>query len=211
MKIALNVPTPCREKTMPRLTRLDTFDPETGELNVIIETPKGSRNKLKYEENNRLFALSKVLPLGAVFPFDFGFIPSTRGEDGDPVDVLILLDEPVAPGCRVSARLVGVIEADQTENNRTVRNDRLIAVAAKSHTHRTIRSLKELSEESLQEMTHFFISYDEMSGKTFKPLKQRGPEQAEAMVKQGEQREKERRADCRGGKKAKKAVRSRKG
>jgi inorganic pyrophosphatase len=189
---------------MSRLTRLDAYDSETGELNVIIETPKGSRNKLKYEEEGRLFALSKVLPRGASFPFDFGFIPSTRGPDGYPLDVLLLMDEPVAPGCRVSARLIGVLEAEQTEHDETVRNDRLIAVATRSQMHGTVRSLEELPPELIKEINHFFVSYHEMDGKSFKPLGTKGPEEAEALVTEGEENEKERRADQRGGKKRKK-------
>jgi inorganic pyrophosphatase len=197
---------------MARLTRLETFDPHSGELNVIVETPKGSRNKLKYDEQARLFTLSRVLPIGSVFPFDFGFLPSTRGEDGDPMDILLLMDEPVPPGCRVCARLVGVIEAEQTEESETVRNDRLIAVANSCQLHRNVRSLEDLPAELLKEMEHFFTSYNEMSGKRFKPLGRGGADQAETLVKEGERREKEARADARGGKKGKKKrARARKG
>jgi inorganic pyrophosphatase len=76
------------------LNQLLAQNPDSGLLNVIVDTPKGSRNKYKYDEEHGLWRLSKVLPLGASFPYDFGFLPSTRGEDGDPVDVLVLLDEP---------------------------------------------------------------------------------------------------------------------
>ena len=72
--------------------------------------------------------MSKVLPLGASFPFDFGFIPSTKGEDGDPLDVLVLTEEPAFVGCVLPALLIGVLEAEQTEKGETVRNDRLVAV-----------------------------------------------------------------------------------
>jgi inorganic pyrophosphatase len=190
---------------MARLTRMETYDPHSGDLNVIIETPKGSRNKLRYDEKERLFTLCKVLPAGSVFPFDFGFVPSTRGEDGDPVDVLLLLEDPVPAGCLVPCRLVGVIEAEQTQKEETVRNDRLIAVASQSHIHRNVRSLEDLPAELLNEIEHFFTSYHEMSGSQFKPIARRGADQAEALVKQGERREKkEARAERREGKKAKK-------
>ena len=76
---------------------------------VVIETPKGSPNKLAFEPRYGTFVLKGVLPAGAVFPFDFGFVPSTRAEDGDPLDVLVLMDAPVFPGCIVPSRLVGVI------------------------------------------------------------------------------------------------------
>src|SRR3954468_15152110 len=89
---------------------------ERDELIVIVETPKGSQNKYEYEPRSGSFILAGVLPAGAVFPFDFGFVPSTLGEDGDPLDVLLLMDAAAFSGCIVYARLIGVIEAEQTED-----------------------------------------------------------------------------------------------
>src|SRR5689334_21473981 len=103
---------------------LPSFDQATGEVNAIVDTPKGSRNKFKYDQEKRMFKLGGVLPLGASFPFDFGYIPSTEGEDGDALDILILMDEPAFPGCLVPGKLIGVIEAEQTEAGKTNRNDR---------------------------------------------------------------------------------------
>ncbi len=115
--------------------------------------------------------LSGVLPAGASFPYDFGYLPSTRGEDGDPIDVLLLMDDPAFVGCLVPARLLGVIEAEQTERTgETMRNDRLIAVAEASITHRHLKSLGKLDENLLQQIEHFFISYNAIKGKQFKPL-----------------------------------------
>ncbi len=168
----------------PSLQHLDVWDPKSGMLNVIIETSKGSRNKLKYNADQGLFELSKVLPRGLVFPFDFGFIPSTVGDDGDPLDVLVLLDAPVPAGCKISARLIGVIEAEQTQDGKTERNDRLIAVAENCHEHKGLHTLKDLSANLLREIEHFFISYNEMANKQFKPLARRGPRHADKLVKQ---------------------------
>src|SRR5262249_48838831 len=95
--------------------KLPTVCPDSWHLNAVIDTPKGSRNKYKFDEQHGQWRLSKVLPAGHSFPCDFGFLPSTRGEDGDPVDVLLLADEPTFPGCVVPARLIGVLEAEQTE------------------------------------------------------------------------------------------------
>src|SRR5579871_6578732 len=117
------------KKQKQRIGRLQARDKSSGLFQVVIETPRGHRNKFKYEEKLGLFTLHKVLPLGASFPFDFGFIPATRGQDGDPLDVLVLMDEPTFPGCVVTSRLIGVLEAEQTEDGETVRNDRLIAMA----------------------------------------------------------------------------------
>jgi inorganic pyrophosphatase len=166
------------------LFELDAFDEE--ELNVIIETPKGSRNKFNYDPELRLFKLGGVLPSGAVFPFDFGFVPSTVGGDGDPLDVLVLMDAPAFTGCLVNARLVGVIEAEQTERDgETTRNDRLIAVAAESRLMRKVRSLGGLNESLLDEIEHFFVSYNQAKGKEFKPLGRFGPTRARKLVEEG--------------------------
>lgn len=167
------------------LGSLSAFDAESEELNVLIETPKGSRNKFKYDESRGLFKLSGLLPVGAVFPFDFGFIPSTLGGDGDPLDVLILMDEPAFPGCLIPARLIGVIEADQTEDGETKRNDRLIAIAVDSRSHKEIQTLEDLNENLVNEIEHFFVSFNEAKGKQFEALGRYGPERAKKVIEEG--------------------------
>jgi inorganic pyrophosphatase len=168
------------------LAKLPTFDSETRDLTVIIETPKGSRNKFDYDEKLGVFKLANVLPEGANFPNEFGFIPSTRGEDGDPVDVMVLLDEPTAVGCVLTARLIGVIEAEQTEEDGTkCRNDRLVAVATHAHVHGEIKSLNQLSDQIVDEIEQFFISYNQMRGKKFEPLGRFGPKRARSLVDRG--------------------------
>lgn len=168
---------------------LPARDPESGDCNVVIETPKGHRNKFTWEPRLGRFVLSGVLPAGASFPFDFGYVPGTLGEDGDPLDVLLLMDEPAFPGCLVRARLLGAIEAEQTERDGTVeKNDRLIGVAAKSYTHRDLRALAELPEVVLEEIEHFFASYNAIRDKQFRPTARAGPERAEQLVREGEAR-----------------------
>ena len=105
-------------------------------------------------------------------------------EDGDPVDALVLMDEPAFCGCLIESRLLGVIEAEQSENGKTTRNDRLIAVAAKSQTHAEIKSLSDLSSALLKEIEHFFIFYNQERGKKFRPLARHGPKQAEWLVRE---------------------------
>jgi inorganic pyrophosphatase len=163
------------------LIDLSAFD-DDGDVNAIIDTPKGSRNKFKYDEKSGLFKLGGALPLGAVFPFDFGYIPSTKGGDGDPLDILILMDEPAFPGCLVKAKLIGVIEAEQTEEKKTTRNDRLIAVAADSRNHSHVRFLGDLNSNVVHEIERFFISYNETKGKRFKVLGRFGPDRAEKLI-----------------------------
>lgn len=179
---------PGKTLTTNSLTNLSAYAAESDELNVIIETPKGSRNKFNYDEEYHLFKLGGVLPAGAVFPFDFGFIPSTLGGDGDPLDVLLLMDEPAFPGCLVPARLIAVIEAEQTERDgETTRNDRLIAIAADSHTHRNVRTLADISTALVDEIEHFFVSYNQIKGKQFKPLGRFGPIKAARLIEEGAQ------------------------
>jgi inorganic pyrophosphatase len=172
------------------VTKLPPFDPESGELNVIIETPRGCRNKYSYDEKRDVFKLSSVLPAGAVFPFDFGFIPCTIGEDGDPLDVLVLMDEAAFSGCFVAARLLGVIQARQTEDGKTERNDRLIAVSAKAPTHRDVKTLTDLNTKLLDEIEHFFVSYNAQKGKKFKPIGRFGPKKAKRLIQRGEKKRK---------------------
>src|SRR4051812_9991656 len=168
------------------LAKLPPFHPKTKDLHVVVETPRGCRNKYKYDEGLGIFELSGVLPAGASFPYDFGFVPSTVGEDGDPLDVLLLMDEPVFCGCLVHARLIGVIDAEQTERDGACsRNDRLVAVASKCRNYADLRSIDDMNENLREEIEHFFVSYNQVRGKTFKPLGQRGPDAAAKLVKQG--------------------------
>lgn len=175
---------------MNPISKLPALDRASGDLNVIIDTPKGSRNKFSWDEKRELFELTGMLPTGAVFPYDFGFIPNTRGGDGDPLDVLVLMDEPAFTGCLVRSRPLGVIEAEQTEKGETERNDRLVAVASKSRTAGDLKSITDLNPTLLEEIEHFFISYNEVKGKQFKPLGRYGPERARRLVKQAQRRKK---------------------
>lgn len=160
------------------------FSPFEGDsLNVVIETPKGSRNKFNFDEEKEMFKLGGVLPAGASFPFDFGFVPGTKAEDGDPLDVLLIMDEPAFPGCLVQCRIIGIIEAEQTEHEETVRNDRVLAVSQNSRLHQSIRSIQDLHKELMDEIEHFFISYNNAKGKTFKVLARRGRDAAIAAVR----------------------------
>jgi inorganic pyrophosphatase len=161
---------------------LEPFDKASGQLNAIIDTPKGSRNKFKYDEKIGIFRLGGALPVGAIFPFDFGYIPSTRAGDGDPLDILILMDDPAFVGCLVPAKLIGVIEAEQTEDQETTRNDRLIAIAADSRNHSHIRFLGDLNKNLVHEIEQFFVSYNKTKRKKFEILGRFGPDRARALI-----------------------------
>ncbi len=154
-------------------------------LQVIIETPKGCRNKYAFDPEQEIFVLKAALPAGMVFPYDFGFVPRTLGEDGDPVDVLVLMDEPAFAGCAVLTRLIGVIEGDQIAKGETTRNDRLIAVAETAHMYSSLKKLKDVPKQTLREIEEFFVNYHKLQGKRFKVLARKGPQAAMKLIAQG--------------------------
>lgn len=170
------------------LTNTAAFDAETGQLRVVIETPKGSRNKYGYRPDLHCLELRTVLPEGMSFPYDFGFVPSTLGDDGDPLDILVLMDAPVVPLCLIKTRLVGVIEARQREKGKEwLRNDRLIAVAVHARTHADVHRLHDLRPGLIEEIQEFFRQYNRLGGKKFKPIGIAGPGSGRALVERGMQ------------------------
>ena len=170
---------------MKPLGNLPAIDRESGLLTVVIEAPRGSRNKPKYDEKLGVFRLSKVLPAGFAFPHDFGFVPSTRGGDGDPLDVLVLADEPLFPGCVVEARLVGVLEVEQKEKGKTEKNDRLIAAVETPYNPPQVHALDELPEQHLDEIEHFLIAFNQAEGRELAIVGRRDAKRALEIVLEG--------------------------
>jgi inorganic pyrophosphatase len=167
------------------LSELPSWDSSSGLLHVVVDTPKGSVIKFKFDLAKGCYTISHILPPGAVFPFDFGSIPSTSAADGDPLDVLILMEEPSFAACLVPVRLIGVLEAKQTQQGKTNRNDRLIGVAAESRAYREIHALEDVPKHLLREIEHFFVSYNEERGRAFKILGRFGPARAARLVRAG--------------------------
>jgi inorganic pyrophosphatase len=156
-----------------------------GKIQVVIETPKGSRNKYSFDNEQKVFTLSKVLPAGMAFPYDFGFIPSTRAEDGDPTDVLVLMDEPAFPGCVLKCRVIGVIEGQQGKKKSGERNDRIIAIEDANHSYAHIRHVKELGKKFCRELEEFFVNYHDMQGKKYRIIDIKGPTEARRRIEDG--------------------------
>lgn len=166
-----------------KTTLIEPYD-KNGLINAVIETPKGSQNKFAYDQGLEVFRLKKTLPMGTVFPFDFGFIPNTKAEDGDPLDVLIIMEEPTFPGCLIQCRLLGVLEANQKEkDDSSERNDRLVAVAECSVLYSNISNIKDLNTSMVTEIENFFIDYNKHEGKKFKPLRWGNMKKALTLVK----------------------------
>jgi inorganic pyrophosphatase len=162
---------------------------EDRELNVIIETPKGSNFKYNYDPEFQLFRLAKALPAGMHFPYDFGFIPATLGEYGDPLDILVLSPYSMFAGCLATVRLIGALEAQQTKKNskKAVRNDRLIGCLQTDSggENNIFSSTKELPKRLAQEIEAFFVQYNRLEGKHFHPLGWHGPKRAQALLEAG--------------------------
>jgi inorganic pyrophosphatase len=164
------------------LSDLEPID-EHGRVRVVLESPQGSRNKLKYEPDTDSFSLSASLPAGMAFPFDFGFFPGTQAQDGDPLDALVIMDAPAYPGVSVPVRLLGVIEAEQSDDGgEPYRNDRLIAVAEGSTERGELRGLEDLDDALLTQIETFFATYDKLTGKSFRPIARHGRRRARALL-----------------------------
>ena len=179
-----------KQKSLGDPTQLEPIAGKEGTLQVVIETPKGSRNKFAFDADQEIFALKKVLPAGMVFPYDFGFLPKTLADDGDPIDVLLLMDEPAFPGILVKARLIGVIEGEQVDGKKNVRNDRLVAIAEANHMYANIRKLEDLPEQFLRELQDFFVNYHKLEGKEYKLLGCKGIDEAESLIKKSQKEQK---------------------
>jgi inorganic pyrophosphatase len=122
-----------------------------------------------------------------MFPFDFGFVPSTLGGDGDPLDIMVLMDAPAHVGCLMEVRIIGVIEAKESSNEGMERNDRLLGVAVHSYDHEDLTTIDEVSATVMSQVEEFFISYNKQRDKKFKILGTYGPRRAIKCIKDGMQ------------------------
>ena len=138
---------------------------------VTIETPKGSNAKYHYDASTNSFHLKKLLPVGMCFPYDFGFVPETKGGDGDPVDALVISETGTFPGCKIECRLIGALLAEQHTGRKKVRNDRLFFVPEESILFEGIPTIHGLPRTHLKQLEDFFVAYNKSEGKIFKPIK----------------------------------------
>lgn len=150
---------------------------------AVIETPKGSRSKFDYDPDSGLFLLDRLLPEGMSFPLDFGFIPSTKGEDGDPLDILVLHDEPIPVGVLAEIRLIGVIVGEQREGGApAIRNDRLIGVSQASCLHQPVTDAHQLPDAFLHQLARFWVNYNDLRGRSYDCKGIRGPAEAADLI-----------------------------
>ena len=159
---------------MPNLIRLPPFS-DDGDVRVVIETPRGSRAKFRYDPELQIFTLSKSLLVGLTYPHDWGFVPSTKAEDGDPIDIMVIHDAATSPGLVLTCRVIGVLQIEQKSKNNAERNDRLFAVPRCSHSERGLRDVRDLSKPILEELEKFFVATDELEDKELKIIGWKGP------------------------------------
>lgn len=147
---------------IPAFAGDDTF-------HVVVETPRGSTLKLKYEPQWETMTVSRPLPLGVAYPYDWGFVPSTHADDGDPLDAMLLWDVSSHPGVVVPCRAIGVLQVDQNRTGRKaserIRNDRIICIPVEARREHAVTSVAALSERIRQELEHFAIAATVLEGK----------------------------------------------
>jgi len=163
------------------------LDRNASTCQAILEAPAGSRVKVYYDPESHRFRIGKFLPLGMVFPFDFAFIPSTLGGDGDPVDLLILPEAPLPVGCIVKVRILGVMESQQQKpNKKAKRNDRVIARLTESKLFSQVHHLGQLGETFTTEITTFFQTYKRLRGQSYETIAIGGPDRAADLIEEAE-------------------------
>lgn len=173
------------------MTRLPTelphqLDEERCTIRAVIETPAGSTAKFSFDSNSGLYRLGKLLPVGLAMPLDFGFVPSTCGGDGDPLDIMLLPETALPTGCLVEARLIGAIEVEQKQrgsDEERERNDRLVARLEASRRWAHIERIEQLGDAFTSELNSFFDAYKSLKGETYDVLAISGPERAVELVR----------------------------
>ncbi len=169
---------------MTNLMKLPTFN-DDNEVHVVVETPRGSRAKLDYDPKLKTFTLSKSLLAGLTYPYDWGFVPRTEADDGDPLDVMILHDAATFPGLVLTCKIIGVLQVEQRSNGKkSERNDRIFAVPRGSHAEKDFSDVRELTSAMREELEKFFIATDELEDKQLKILGWKGPKVALKAIKQ---------------------------
>lgn len=165
----------------------NALDRDALTVRAIIETPAGSKAKLAFDPDSGLYTISKLLPVGLAMPMDFGFVPSTRGGDKDPLDIMLLSEAELPTGCLVTARLLGAIEVEQKDigsSGKPERNDRVIARLAESRRWDQIDRLDQLGDRFVTELNRFFETYKQLKGQTYDVLAVSGPERAVELIEE---------------------------
>lgn len=169
----------------PPLDRLPARDAQ-GLFHVVVECPRSSSLKLKFDPVLGAMTLSRPLPAGLTWPHDWGFVPGTRGPDGDPLDALVLWEHATPPGVVLACRPVALLRLDQAaKGGGRERNDRLLVVPAKAPTLAQVVDLADLSDRVRAELAQFFVASGALDGKDARALGWDGAAAAQAFLEQG--------------------------
>ncbi len=147
-------------------------------VNAVVEIPLGESNKYEYDKQLQVFRLDRTLYSPVHYPGDYGFIPSTLGGDGDPLDVLVLVDQPSFPGCLMEVRPVGVMEMVDQDSA----DQKILAVGVHNPRYREVRNYSDVYEHVLKEIGHFYSIYKELEGKRAQSLGWRDCESAQQTI-----------------------------
>ena len=164
---------------MTNLLKLPTWADDE-HVFAVVETPRGSTCKLELDPDLRVFTLAKPLMAGLSYPYDWGFIPSTKAEDGDPLDVLIIHDAQTYPGVVLKCRPVGVLEVEQRSGGKKERNDRVFAVPDRSPLETDLKDIRHLPSRACEELEEFFRATNALENKNWG---WRGPNHATKTIK----------------------------
>ncbi|WP_310486901.1 inorganic diphosphatase [Chamaesiphon sp. VAR_69_metabat_338] len=135
--------------------------PKYGIINVLIEIPAGSKNKYEFDKDMNAMALDRVLSSSVQYPYDYGFIPNTLGNDGDPLDGMVMMDQPTFPGCVIAARPIGMLEMIDGGD----RDEKILCVPDKDPRYVNVKSLKDVPQHRLDEISEFFKTYKNLEKK----------------------------------------------
>jgi inorganic pyrophosphatase len=168
---------------MPNFTNLPSFT-DDGDVHVVVETPRGSRAKFAYDPKLDSFRFSKSLLTGLTYPHDWGFVPSTKADDDDPLDIMVVHDAATFPGIVMTCRVIGILEIEQKSKRKKARNDRLFAVPRRSHSEQGLQDVRDLSKPILDELEKFFKATDELEDRELEIIGWKGPKAAVQAIKE---------------------------
>jgi inorganic pyrophosphatase len=158
---------------------------EDGRISFVVEAPKGSAVKLAFDPTRGVFVFKRALALGVCYPHDWGFIPSTRASDGDPLDAMLLCDAPTWPGVVIPARAIGVVRLTQKANEKRERNDRVMLVPADDQ---RFADVQDLTKNVRRELEQFFVTMTELTDKEVDVEGWEGPKSAEKVIEKAAQK-----------------------
>ena len=168
----------CRIKnSVMDLSRIPA-QPKPGLINVLIEIPAGSKNKYEFDKDLQAFALDRVLYSSVQYPYDYGFVPNTLADDGDPLDGMVLMDQPTFPGCVIAARPIGMLEMIDGGD----RDEKILCVPDKDPRYANVKSLEDIAEHRLAEISEFFKTYKNLEKKVTEILGWKNVDQVMPLV-----------------------------